>query len=87
MSIPLAHCAFTWADAARDYSSTHAELQTATTEELQREYLQAMKDGFNPLFGHNARQFGNLVVDELTRRDELTVPNMFGAITVRPFRK
>jgi hypothetical protein len=78
---------FTLTDERRGYSETRRHLAGYSDEDLQREYHEATKAGFNQLFGHNARAFGNLVVDELRTRGITQLPNIFGPIEVRPFRR
>lgn len=84
-SAGMAHVAFTVADELAGFPNTKAELACVDTSALQREYLNAMRDGFNKMFGHNARKFGNLVVAELLSRGETAIPNIFGPIEIRPF--
>ncbi len=74
---------FTWADMERGYPETRLHLAGYADEQLIKEYLEVTKDGFNRMFGHNARAFSNLIVDELLARGITEIPNIFGAISVR----
>lgn len=85
MSIPMASASNTIADEMAGYPVTRSWLAKATTRDLQREYLEGIKAGFNAMFGHNARKFNNLVADELLSRGETEIPNIFGPIAVRRF--
>ena len=76
---------FTTADAQRGYSETRKHLAGYSDEDLMRGYLEAQRDSFGQLFGHNARKFGNLVIDELVIRNITSIPNLFGAISITPF--
>ena len=60
-------------------------IQRMSDQALCAAYLQTNKDSFCTIFGHNARVYGNLVVDELTARNIKQIPNLFGQIEIRPF--
>ena len=77
----------TCSDEQHGYTETRKRLKGYSDSELQREYLNAQRDGFNRMFGHNARKFGNLVVDELLAREITCIANMFGDIPVTRFSR
>ena len=51
-------------------------LQRMSDQALCATYLQTNKDSFCNIFGHNARIYGNLVVEELTSRGIKQIPNI-----------
>jgi uncharacterized protein YycO len=61
-------------------------LQRMSDQALCATYLQTNKDSLCNIFGHNARIYGNQVVEELTSRGIKQIPNIFGAIQIKPFR-
>ena len=78
---------FCVADEQEGFPRTREALRSYTDTALTRAYLDANRDSFGALFGHNARKFGNLVVDELTARAIHEIPNIFGPIMVRSFQR
>lgn len=78
---------FTLADERQGYAETRRHLAGYSDADLTREYHDSIKGSFNALFGHNARAFGNLVVDEMLSRGITHVPNIFGDIEVRRFTR
>ena len=78
---------FTTKDEQAGYPETRKRLAGYPDDMLQRDYLEAQRDSFGNLFGHNARRFGNLVVDEMLSRGLTEIPNIFGAIQVRRFEQ
>lgn len=85
--MPSANSYFTLADEQAGYPRTRAALATYTDAELIAEYTQALRDGLGAMFGHNARRFGYLVTEELLTRGIIEIPNLFGPLLVRPFRR
>lgn len=81
-----AHSHFCLRDEQAGYPETRRHLQGYSQEQLLREYQDAVRDSFGKMFGHNARKFGNLVVDELTARGVTAYADIFGAVPIRPFR-
>ena len=77
---------FTLTDERNGYAETRRHLAGYSDEELLKEYAEANKHGFNALFGHNARRFGNLVVDELTARGITQIIDIFGPRPIHRFR-
>jgi hypothetical protein len=75
------------ADARTDYQQTRAALKTYSDEALTREYFEYQKAGFDSMFGHNAREFFNLIADELISRGITQLPNIFGPIEVRKWKR
>jgi 3D (Asp-Asp-Asp) domain-containing protein len=61
-------------------------IQRMSDQALCATYLQTNKDSLCNIFGHNARIYGNQVVEELTSRGIKQIPNIFGAIQIKPFR-
>lgn len=81
-----AHVYCTRKDEEAGYPETRKRLASYSDADLIREYHDATRDGLGEMFGHNARAFGNLVVDELLSRGITEVPNIFGPIPVDRFR-
>jgi hypothetical protein len=61
-------------------------IQRMSDQALCATYLQTNKDSLCRIFGHNARIYGNQVVEELTSRGIKQIPNIFGAIQIKPFK-
>ena len=61
-------------------------IKRMTDQDLYAAYIQSNKDSLCRIFGHNASVYGNLVVDELTSRGIKQIPNIFGAIQIKPFK-
>jgi hypothetical protein len=61
-------------------------LQRMTDQQLFAEYHQSNKDSLGQIFGHNARTYGNQVINELTSRGITEIPHPFGPIMIRPFK-
>jgi hypothetical protein len=61
-------------------------IQRMSDQALCATYLQTNKDSLCNIFGHNARIYGNQVVEELTSRGIKQIPNIFGAIQIKPFK-
>ena len=78
---------FTLADEARGYAETRRHLAGYSDADLLKTYAESVRDSFNQLFGHNARKFGNLVVDELHARGIYQAPNIFGPIKITWFER
>lgn len=78
---------FTLSDERNGYAETRRHLAGYSDSDLIREYHDSIKHGFNAMFGHHARRFGNLVVDEMLSRGLSHVPNIFGPIEVRHFNR
>lgn len=57
--------------------------QNPTTEHLLAEYKSLMKAGFNNMFGHNARQACNQVIEMLEQRGITSYETIFGTTYIR----
>ena len=58
-------------------------IECMDSNRLMREYLVSMRHGFNQVFGKNAREECNVIVDELLNRGIMHIPNTFGPIEVK----
>lgn len=74
---------FTQADEANDYARTREALRAYQDKQLVENYHETLRASFDRMFGHNARQYFNLVADELIRRGITEIPNIFGPIQVK----
>jgi hypothetical protein len=81
--IGLAEPYFTLRDEQAGYPETRKRLAGYDDQQLIDRYLESKRDGFNRLFGHHARKFGDLVTDELLARGITQIPNIFGPIDVK----
>lgn len=64
--------------------TNYPKIDTWPVERLQREYLDMTKASFDRVFGHNAKVARSVVAEELLKRGETTIPNIFGDIEVKP---
>lgn len=85
--IGQANAYFTLTDVNNGYAETRRHLAGYSDADLVREYHEANKAGFNSLFDHYAREFGNLVVDEMHARGITAIADIFGSMPVHAFRK
>jgi hypothetical protein len=66
-----------------DDEKAKENLERYTEEQLARAYLEAQKDCFCPMLGHNAQRFLCLVADELLGRGCTHIYNPWGNIEIR----
>lgn len=85
--IGLADPYFTLTDERNGYAETRRHLAGYPDADLLRAYREALRSSFDRFFGHNARKFGNLVVDELHARGLTQYSDIFGLVTVTRFRE
>ena len=78
---------FTTADSKNNYEKTRNALIAETNDTLTREYMSLTKHGFNSVFGRNARTFQNLIADELFGRGIEYIPDIFGSIKVKKWKR
>lgn len=78
---------FTRADEQNGYPETRLRLAGYPDDMLILRYRECLRDGMGAMFGHNARRFCALVVDELMTRGITEIPNIFGPIPVEKFSR